>query len=519
MSDKPPMNQKPAFHVTCMTAQNVFHECIMWCVEGLKAAGYPVTYADAQLKPDAINIVLASYCTPDTWTSMSGVAKNIIIYNWEPVASDHGRITQRYVRSLQKTHVWDYSRNNVEELARYAGVQDIHYVPMGFVPAMSTLSAAPEQDIDVLFYGTIYPRRRVVIDQMKSLGLRVVTSEECGNLSGAQRDQYIARAKVVLNMHSFDAVHVFEMARVSYLLANKKAVVCEVSEVTDIDDDLLEAVSHGKIDTLAGLCKQLVDDAAARRALELRGFELFSRRDAAQIMTAAVERYLILRDMTPPQIGNTQPMALPLPKDAQLGSGSIAQGYNERWSYRRCNIDARADYAPDIVLDVSQPIVFGQTIHTERFGAVTLTEGCFAKIDAQQLALRTTDLNTLLRNCLWLLQDDGVLTIPIYLNTSLEAWASIDDKRGFHEKSWENILNLWWQYGWGDYRLVLESTGMGVNSMLGYEILKSLDGDWSAAFKVPRAIDRQTLYIRKKRLTEQERQLVQRLKFMESTND
>ena len=60
---------------------------------------------------------------------------------------------------------------------------------------------------------------------------------------------------------------------------------------------------------------------------------------------------------------------------------------------------------------------------------------------------------------------------------------------------------------------------MGVNSMLGYEILKSFDGDWAAAFKVPRAIDRQTLYIRKKRLTEQERQLVQRLKFMESTND
>ena len=67
--------------------------------------------------------------------------------------------------------------------------------------------------------------------------------------------------------------------------------------------------------------------------------------------------------------------------------------------------------------------------------------------------------------------------------------------------------------------MVLESVGMGVNGVWGYEILKSLDGDWAAAAKVPRAIDGQTLHIRKKRLTEQERQLVQRFNFMESTND
>ena len=41
---------------------------------------------------------------------------------------------------------------------------------------------------------------------------------------GAERDRLIARSRLVLNVHYFPT-HIFEMIRVSYLLANRTAVV------------------------------------------------------------------------------------------------------------------------------------------------------------------------------------------------------------------------------------------------------------------------------------------------------
>jgi hypothetical protein len=58
-----------------------------------------------------------------------------------------------------------------------------------------------------------------------------------------ERDRLIARAKVVLNMHYYDA-RVFEIVRVSYLLSNEKAVVAECGATTTIEPDIRDAVRH-----------------------------------------------------------------------------------------------------------------------------------------------------------------------------------------------------------------------------------------------------------------------------------
>lgn len=491
------------FHVTAMTAPDVFHECIAWCMHGLKAAGYDVSYADASLRADAINIVLGSYCTPDTWASLSAQAPHIIIYNWEPAAADHGRFTQRYIRCLHNTHVWDYSRNNVHELQTYAGVQDIHYVPMSYVPAMRCLEPAPIQDIDVLFYGTMYPRRTATIASLRALGLTVVTSEECNeHMVGQVRDRYLARAKVVLNMHAFDDVHVFEMARISYLLANSKAVVSEVSSHTDIDEDLRGAIMHGDLETLPQLCWDLVHDDEKRHALEQHGHQLFQQRDAASIMSTAVQRYLIQRAAQPPLIGNTQPLSLPLPQQLHLSSGSIEQGFNERWSYRHCNIDVRSDFSPDLVLDISQPLPFTQTLKTVRFGNIILTLNYFTHINAQKIFQHSKNPVCILNNCLQLLQDGGTLDITVSLNLAHEAWTDIDERRAFTEQSWQTISDDWMQYSDGEYRFELKNSLTRVNNAIGYEILKSNDNDWAASMKVPRAIERQNVTLHKRRLNE-----------------
>jgi hypothetical protein len=44
-------------------------------------------------------------------------------------------------------------------------------VPIGYVPALTRIVSIPA-DIDVLFYGAMTDRRRVIIDKLRALGFR-----------------------------------------------------------------------------------------------------------------------------------------------------------------------------------------------------------------------------------------------------------------------------------------------------------------------------------------------------------
>ncbi len=61
----------------------------------------------------------------------------------------------------------------------------------------------------------------------------------------------------------------------SYLLANRKAVVCEAAAPSEIDADLRDAVLGVPYDALVDACASLVRDAAAREALEHAGWAAF----------------------------------------------------------------------------------------------------------------------------------------------------------------------------------------------------------------------------------------------------
>jgi hypothetical protein len=94
------------------------------------------------------------------------------------------------------------------------------------------------------------------------------------NRYGEERDALIARAKIVLNLHYFDA-QVFEIVRVSYLLANRKCVVSETGRDTALEGPLREGIAFAPYDSLAQTCVRLLQDEAARRRLAEAGFNCF----------------------------------------------------------------------------------------------------------------------------------------------------------------------------------------------------------------------------------------------------
>ena len=500
---------KPNFHVTALfNASASFKECLLFCVHGLRRLGYEVTLQENQLRPDAINIVLGSYtdlARNANWTAMSAQARDIIIYNWEQVGHDVPWFHPRYMRQMVHTHVWDYNQNNVAALKK-AGVQDIHYVPMSYVPEMSVVPQVDNQDIDVLFYGVINPRRAAVLDALREKGLVVASTQELPWLQNEERDGYIARAKVVLNMHFFDVAKVFEIARVSYLLANHKAVVSEIAHGTDIDDDIRDAVVSGTVDELPQLCWDLVQDANRRGRVAEKGFQIFSQRNAEHVLKQAVDRFLAQRDAG--LIGNQSNVNTDLPSVLKIGAGA-------QWHYECCNISARDDFAADIVLDIGQALPLHQTIDSWRFGTHTLRPESFDKIIAHHVFQRVDDLKMALTNCLNLLKDGGTLELTVPHDLSYDAWMHVDDKRTFNNQSWRSIIDDWWRHGWDTYRFEIINEGFGLHTDYGRAFLSEHNDDWGLALRTMRVIDSQTFTLFKRNINEAERDQLPHARFLD----
>ena len=189
-----------------------------------------------------------------------------------------------YLSLLRRFAVLDYSAANTQAL-HDAGIAHAKHLPIGYVPRLTRIAPALEPDIDVLFYGSLNARRTAILDALKARGLNVV---HLFGTYGAARDAMIARAKIVLNMHFYDAA-IFEIVRVSYLLANAK---CVVSEGAPDDPDAApfkDGLCLCRYDDIVARCASLVADAARREALARRGFDLVTRRPQAELLRAAFE--------------------------------------------------------------------------------------------------------------------------------------------------------------------------------------------------------------------------------------
>lgn len=278
----PPAAREPAPRSVAVTvvrpkgAADVFRELAETLGHGLHALGLNVEIGYYSHPPTKPAILLGAHMlTPE---EMQALPDSAVIYNLEQIGDGGPGLPDAYLALMRRRRTWDYSRRNVDRLAERAIAA--RHVPVGYMPALTRIQPAAVQDIDVLFYGWVNERRRRVLHELEERGLRVVALGWC---FGSERDAVIARSKVVLNMHFYDSA-VFEIVRVSYLLANRKAVVSECGPNTVMEPDLLDAVMPVPYERLAVACHALVADLAARRALEERGFARMATRDAASVL-------------------------------------------------------------------------------------------------------------------------------------------------------------------------------------------------------------------------------------------
>lgn len=160
-----------------------------------------------------------------------------VLFNLEQVDRHSPWLGPRSLALLRTHEVWDYSERNADALD-HLGLRRPILVPIGWSPTLVSDALAcargplllpgngvdlHEQTIDVLFYGSVNARRRVILDELRARGLRVHVGF---NVYGAERDRLIARSRCVVNLHFYDAA-IFEAVRVSYLVANDVPVISE----------------------------------------------------------------------------------------------------------------------------------------------------------------------------------------------------------------------------------------------------------------------------------------------------
>lgn len=189
-----------------------------------------------QINRKKINIVIGMHLISDEM--YKSIPKCSIFFNTEQMESVRVEWKEIILKiARERRSIVDYSLKNIDYFNE-RGVGDVRLFKFGYQPDLERIEQAKIQDIDVLFYGTMNPRRQKIIDAMRVEGLVVQTLY---GVYGKERDDWIARSKLVLNIHFYPS-EILEVVRLFYLCINKVLVLTELNETTFVDDTLSSRV-------------------------------------------------------------------------------------------------------------------------------------------------------------------------------------------------------------------------------------------------------------------------------------
>jgi hypothetical protein len=255
-----------------------FDEVALALREGLEALGVRTGIARRPGDVAGAPIVLGGHLLGPDETPPDGA----IVFNLEQIESGSGLVSPHYLALLRRHRVLDYSTLNVAALGRLGVAATL--CPIGYSPALERFAPAAEQDIDVLFVGSTCERRLSVLSALHRRGARVA---RVFGLYGRERDQYVARARIVLNLHFYPTA-IFEIVRVSYLLANRVCVVSETGPDQAMEAPLADGVAFAAYDRLVETCERLLADAAERARLAAAGYAAIRRMPQREALARAL---------------------------------------------------------------------------------------------------------------------------------------------------------------------------------------------------------------------------------------
>jgi len=263
-------------------ALSSYHDVLESYYWGFNALGFQVERRGNQIIGDAINIIFG-YQIPMQLGLIDSYPENTIFINFERLAGGYSLEMEKVVG--QRFQVWDYSDANMSIWKSIPTKFPVFFAKIAYAPILEKVPSNVIQDIDFLFYGSLTPERREVISKITKMRndlshLSVVTLI---SIYGKQRDEFIARSKVVLNIsHQVN----FEIVRVSYLLANKKPVLCYTdNQMLQVEEDLKDnCLKFVDANNVYDECELLISDQIYRDTYAEKCYQIFKKRDVMQVI-------------------------------------------------------------------------------------------------------------------------------------------------------------------------------------------------------------------------------------------
>ena len=404
--------------------------------------GATVSMAKNRLQHGAVNIVFGAHLGFDTALTQR---YSCLFVNLEQLGAGGAQLSNDYLKLLATQAVIDYDPANVATYARDPA--DVPVVPFLYAPYLTPDTPMPleERPIDLLFIGSMNPRRRAWLDRIEALGHSVATFDSA--LYGPERDHYIAQAKAVLNVHFYESSR-FEQARVSHCLSMGTPVISERTADTrphaDFEDSVLWLQDDEELTqffTLDFGTPAYFDTmrTALDRFRSADPIEVYA--DLLAFACGFAKQCAQARDITAWQ-----------PDRINLGSG---KDYQSGW----LNLDIQASTQPDLLLDLSKPLALPLRVESPSAGPIELLDSSVKVINANNVLEHVSDLPTLMGNCLRLLETGGELRVEVPCEGAMTAWQDPTHVRAMNANSWLYYTDWFWYLGWFEHRFdAVEST-------------------------------------------------------------
>ena len=274
------------YAVVIITPSGYIHsQCFLEVAEtihyGLRSLGYDSILTTKTFIPGRRHIVLGSNLLPSLKLE---IPPDSILYNLEQVKNNELWLNSDLISIFKMHSLWDYSADNALELKKF-GVNVESLMPISYCAQLTRIKKSNTQDIDVLFVGSINQRRKEILSQMKKLGLNVVS---LFGSYGSERDAYIGRSKILLNMHFYEA-KILEVVRISYYLANQIPVLSEFSANAEDDKQWGHGLVFAEYQDLPRRAYELCTDDDLRAQIAIKGFNLIKERDIEPFLEKALQ--------------------------------------------------------------------------------------------------------------------------------------------------------------------------------------------------------------------------------------
>jgi hypothetical protein len=230
-----------------------------------------------ELKKGYTNILFSTYSTPE-------ISNYVLDYSYIPFQMEQISLinTDEHIKSARyRSHLrllrgaletWDYSLENINHL-NSLGINNVKHLSPGYHKKMEVINQK-DKDIDILFYGELNLKRVIILNKLAEKGYRVLALKF---VFGKERNSYIERAKIIINISRFPN-SLLEEQRLSFLLNNRCFVISECPASNKVYP-YEEGIVFCEYDQLVETCELYLkpENEALRNQVAQTGYQIFSQ--------------------------------------------------------------------------------------------------------------------------------------------------------------------------------------------------------------------------------------------------